>query len=339
MVGLFLLAGAAEGMGRGMVEEARARREAVLEELRHSRAMALEDRRDAREDRRFERGLAAQREDREADRAFTLDRDERQHQRSLETGGQIVTGSDGTLTRIQGNQASPVVGADGQPFRSGGGAGLTAEENRLVERLQQQHSNDITGAFDREAFRTDLRRAAPSIYQKLYGAPEASAGGAAAVGGEAAGDPAPRQTTSRQDGSSRNRAIPMSAGMSFEDGKFYVNAQGRVAQWSEADGGFVEAGGSANPVERERERQEMSARDERRAATDQRRNARQASLDDQYRELLRRHGTDHTRRVQLTPEMVDQMSAEDVREEAQRLIARSNDARRVWNEIQGGGAQ
>lgn len=93
-IGAYALAGLAEGAGVGMVNEARAKREAAIEDLKHQRQLSRDE---------DERNFRAS--ENEKNRAIT-----RAGQRSL------IAGSDGTLHSIEGNEATPIRTPDGKPF-------------------------------------------------------------------------------------------------------------------------------------------------------------------------------------------------------------------------------
>lgn len=228
MVGLLfghLAAGAAQGIGQGMVEQERRAHEAFMEEVRHSRALALEDRRDTRDDRRAERDMGFRREEAEAGRSFTAD----QNRLNRESQGQLVTGGDGRTFRVQGTRADPVMFGD-EPFTQGQSAGLTAEEARLLEQVRAPFFNETLGTFtDEEGFRSRLREVSPQLHRKLYGAPSAQEG----------------RPGGRQAGTSPNRAIPLTPDATpetLEAGRWYANAQGKVLRWDGPEKGFYDPG-------------------------------------------------------------------------------------------------
>lgn len=114
MVGFgFILGGAAKGLGTGFVEQAKAKREAALEELRYQRQTERDQtERDFRagesqKDRDFRSSQS------DADRAFRAEESER----TRAAGGDIMTGADGGSYRVQGSEARPIVGPDGETFK------------------------------------------------------------------------------------------------------------------------------------------------------------------------------------------------------------------------------
>jgi hypothetical protein len=93
----YALAGAASGAGEGMIAEARAKREAAMEELRNSRLMEREDRQFDRQGQLLDRQQGFQRERDQADRDF-----------KLTTGGDRVQTDQGLkIMRPDGTMADP----------------------------------------------------------------------------------------------------------------------------------------------------------------------------------------------------------------------------------------
>ena len=147
----YALAGAATGAGTGMINEARAKRDAVMEELREQRLMA-------REDRQFGRQMQLQ--DRQFDRQDA--RDEAQHNRILErdafkhsldtTGGML--GEDGAM--------SPV--------------GVSSDQQRQIDLIMQRYSDfdPMSGTYvvnDWDGLRESLLQVdgGPQYYRQLFG--------------------------------------------------------------------------------------------------------------------------------------------------------------------------
>lgn len=98
MPGLFgyLAAGAAEGVGKSMVEQAKAKREAALEELRHRRLLERDE-----ASRAFERG------ENEKNRAALAERD-----------AEMITLEDGTAGLRKGSKVETLTGPDGKPVKA-----------------------------------------------------------------------------------------------------------------------------------------------------------------------------------------------------------------------------
>jgi hypothetical protein len=105
MAGLFgyIAAGAAEGVGTSIVDEARAKREAAIEDLRHQRLM---DREGA--DREFRTS------ERQAGQAFSA----QQNQLSRENSGDLVTLDDGSSAVRSGSTVKPLTDASGKPVKA-----------------------------------------------------------------------------------------------------------------------------------------------------------------------------------------------------------------------------
>jgi uncharacterized protein YidB (DUF937 family) len=138
----YALAGAASGAGEGMIAEARAKREAAMEELRNSRLMEREDR-----DRSFRSS------EREASQGFTAGENERTRAFQRETGGTLLDGPEDTLFREQGGVANPVTDAEGNPIsglrrrKTDGGATLTASQQAVALR---DATKNVRNAYDGE---------------------------------------------------------------------------------------------------------------------------------------------------------------------------------------------
>lgn len=104
----FALAGAATGAGQGMIAEARAKREAAMEDLRNQRLMA-------REDRQFDRQTQLQ--DRQFDRQDARDERQwsRQQERDAMSGGDLIRLEDGTTAVRRGGTVAPLTDSEGNP--------------------------------------------------------------------------------------------------------------------------------------------------------------------------------------------------------------------------------
>ncbi|RFC65026.1 hypothetical protein DYI37_03940 [Fulvimarina endophytica] len=120
MAGLlgFLAAGAAKGAGAGIVAEARARREAAISELEHSRLLQREqaDRDFRSKEAATARGFQAEQNElsREESR---LDREARREE-SRAGREEVMTGSDGVTLLRDGDTVRPVKDQDGNPIKS-----------------------------------------------------------------------------------------------------------------------------------------------------------------------------------------------------------------------------
>lgn len=108
MAGLFsyLAAGAAEGVGTSMVEQAKAKREAALDALRTEREMAF---------RRGEReaSQAFSQSERIADQSFSAS----ENAKTREAAGDVVRLEDGSSAVRSGSTVKPLMGADGKPAK------------------------------------------------------------------------------------------------------------------------------------------------------------------------------------------------------------------------------
>jgi hypothetical protein len=169
MAGLFgyLAAGAMQGVGSGMVENARALREQRMEELREQRLMAREDRAETRQTTRDQRQMDFQRE-----------RDDTQWSRQQQTGGQYTTDADGSMRRVFGDQVTTPKDETGNPINVGGRtAGLSSDENNQFKAIVQNNTEEVstmpgfppTKKTDWDAVRRQLRSASPGVYRKVFG--------------------------------------------------------------------------------------------------------------------------------------------------------------------------
>ncbi|MCV0395490.1 MAG: hypothetical protein K5872_22340 [Rhizobiaceae bacterium] len=113
MAGLlgYLAAGAAEGAGKSIVEQAKAKREAALEELRTQREME------------FRRG------EREASQAFTASENDRTRAHSTEqkrldreASGEVVRDEEGRSLYRVGDKVSPLTDTEGNEVKVAGGS-------------------------------------------------------------------------------------------------------------------------------------------------------------------------------------------------------------------------
>lgn len=108
MVGLMMVAGGAlQGVGEGLVEEAKARREAAIEALRNKNIMARED-----ADRSFRR------EEGEATRSFQAEQNQLTRDFQAETGGDLVTTEDGASGVRVGSTVRPLQDEQGNPVKA-----------------------------------------------------------------------------------------------------------------------------------------------------------------------------------------------------------------------------
>jgi len=131
-----ILGGAAKGLGGGLLEAARAKREAALREVEEARA----DRRLA-EDRKFRSdeaaiGRNAQAAENEKDRA------DRRLERE-QTGGTYQETDEG-IVHLKGGKATPVTGDDGKPIVKKKVMPTAQEIEEMVERrVKTEFSNTI----------------------------------------------------------------------------------------------------------------------------------------------------------------------------------------------------
>ncbi len=122
MVGMFsyIAGGALEGVGNSMVEQARAKREAALEDLRHNRLMEREGmERDYRTNERM------------ASQAFTAD----QNRQTREASGDLVTLGDGSSGVRSGSTVKPLKDASGKPVRAVGDKSESPADVKAAEWL------------------------------------------------------------------------------------------------------------------------------------------------------------------------------------------------------------
>lgn len=105
MAGLlgYIAAGAAEGVGSSIVDQARAKREAAIEDLRHQRLIEREG-----ADRSFRTS------ERQASEKFSAE----QNQMTRDAGGSLVTLEDGSSAVRSGSTVKPLTDASGKPVRT-----------------------------------------------------------------------------------------------------------------------------------------------------------------------------------------------------------------------------
>lgn len=160
MVGLagFLVAGAAESVGSNMVEQAKAKREAALEEIRNGRLLEREQ-----ADREFRKG------EREAGQAFTSGENDKTRANSAEqarlareASGDLLTADDGTTFSRVGATATPLKDATGKPIKAAGSKTDKPAEVATAEWLIRQGvAKDAEDAWNRvrSAKQNDNQRA------------------------------------------------------------------------------------------------------------------------------------------------------------------------------------
>lgn len=115
-IGAYALAGAAEGMGVGMVNEARAKRQAAIEDLKHKRLVERE----------------------EADRSFRREENEKSRVVTRQGQRKEITGSDGNLYSVDGQEAKLIKTPDGQAFKGVSTKGQKPADVKTAEWLVQQ---------------------------------------------------------------------------------------------------------------------------------------------------------------------------------------------------------
>lgn len=171
MAGLLsALGGALEGVGQGMVESGRAKREAALEDLRHQRDLERDDRQYgrqveredlgyqremARDEQKYERDLEADERDYRQRRGLlgyehelgqqsdtaAYERDVKMAKLEAELKGTTTTGGEGGGT-----------GAEGAP-----GFAMSAEEKRVYDEVKARYTDEMTKKVDWAAMTAHLR--------------------------------------------------------------------------------------------------------------------------------------------------------------------------------------
>jgi hypothetical protein len=134
MAGLlgYALAGGLAGYGNSLVEEAKAKREAAMEELRNSRLMEREDR-----DRSFRTS------EREASQGFSARENAANRQFQSESRGDLVTLDDGSTGVRVGSTVKPLTDAEGNQRRvvSRDGTNTPAEVRTAEWLIQNAHAH------------------------------------------------------------------------------------------------------------------------------------------------------------------------------------------------------
>jgi len=150
----YMAAGAAQGVGASMIEEAKARREERLSELQNNRLVDRE-----REGRQFSAA------ENEKSRAFTSE----QNRITRESGGDAITLEDGTIGIRQGTSLKPLTGPDGKPVKGvAKSAGDAPADVQTAEWLVQKGvAKNPAEAFRmvREA-RSDPEKSRTAIFNK-----------------------------------------------------------------------------------------------------------------------------------------------------------------------------
>jgi hypothetical protein len=210
MAGLlgYALAGGLAGYGNSLVEEAKAKREAAMEELRNSRLMEREDR-----DRSFRTS------EREASQGFSARENAANR---AQQGISTSIGADGTMYRVdaRGGQASQVMAGD-QPFKPAQASTGNAQRDRLMSDIYKEAVS--MGETHEDAIE-QARRAA----DELFGTPSrASPASAPAISSE------PIRLEQRPDPAK------------LIDGQSYQLPNGTLGTWSASEGGFAPIGRSA----------------------------------------------------------------------------------------------